>query len=124
MFSYRMFAKSRFTQRSNHFKGGNFSADGEFVLGDRGRRAKYDGNGTVPIPSYLPTTYTVTGSRSVDSGRVNSDGVKIYVLEDFELERPLTNNHPDYNHEQALFITSIRASAEGASDGWLWEVVT
>lgn len=104
------------------YLGGNFSTDSAFVIGDRGLITPFGGPNTCPIPAYVPATYPVTNLVGVDTGFVDGNGEPIYENQEQVSMEPLTNNHPRYTQQQALYITKIMASGPGMSDGWLWEV--
>lgn len=110
------------------FKGGNVSTDGKNIIVGLGKKTNPPKGGrSISIPDYLPDTYTfeirhykTSGSGDDTKAVLKPDGKQDYDVK--IIQKPLTNTHPHYNHEQAIYIvTKLLATSMGASDGWRWK---
>lgn len=119
---YTLIGKAEFDQRAGFgFTSSNISEDGDYCFSDRGESVKcLDVKQDIVIPSFFPETYPVIVKGHADTGNVDGNGERIFTYEEVVENRPLTDNHPSYNQEQVEYILLLEASAEGASDGWIF----
>jgi len=93
----------------------------KYIMVDRGLTAEHeDCVCDTVLPNWIPLTYPVEVITPVDTGEVNVFGNPIYGQEVAIEQKPLTDNAPHFNEEQALFISRIMASTSECLDGYCY----
>ena len=130
-FSYTFFERDEYLAKKDAlgFTCEEFSTDGKYILVDKGTAEKCeDCNHDIVLPDWIPDTYPSIKYHYEDiideNGEADEYGDKPILRSErvaVTTIKPLIDDAPHFNAEQACYIAQIKASAKGASDGYSFQ---